>query len=127
MAVTRRIIDQRRDLELIEPSWRDLLANDHLSTPFQSPDWLLPWWSAFGSGTLFIVAVFDETTLIGLAPTFLHSWQGRRQLTLIGNGLSDRLKVLARDGSELLVMQQVLGALSEHRRSWDLCDFQDLG
>jgi CelD/BcsL family acetyltransferase involved in cellulose biosynthesis len=127
MAITRRIIDYQSELERIEPLWRDLLASDPLATPFQSPDWLLPWWNSFGSGTLFTVAVFDETLLVGLAPMFLHTWQGRRQVTLIGNGLSDRLKMLTRPGYESLVIQEILAASFEHRRCWDLCDFQDLG
>jgi CelD/BcsL family acetyltransferase involved in cellulose biosynthesis len=53
-------------------SWSDL---EHLSWNhvFALPGWLTAWWHAFGSGTeLYLCAVKEEDTLLGIAPLVLN-------------------------------------------------------
>jgi CelD/BcsL family acetyltransferase involved in cellulose biosynthesis len=121
------VISNPGELSGLEPQWRELYASDPRSTPFQSPDWLLPWWEAFGSGHLLTVAIRDGLRLVALAPMFIHTWNGRRQVTLIGNGLSDRLGVLLRPDYEHAAMCETFKVLKAVSDLWDLCDFQDLG
>jgi CelD/BcsL family acetyltransferase involved in cellulose biosynthesis len=120
------ILDNLYALQRLQPDWSELHTLDHRGTPFQSPAWLIPWWEAFGSGRLFTLAVFDGSALVGLAPLFIHPWQDRRQVTLLGNGLSDRLGLLIRPGYDNAVLYAVFAALLEVQDHWDLCDFRDL-
>lgn len=52
---------------------------------------------------------------------FLHVWEGRRQVTFLGNGVSDQLGFLGSEGEDL-----ILDAVAACRGDWDLCDLQDL-
>src|SRR5437764_12558012 len=108
------------------PEWQELWQRCPAATPFQSPAWLLPWWETFGSGELFSFAIRERDRLIALAPMFLHPWDGRRQVTFIGNGVSDRLDILAESGTADRACTLVLQCLAEHRDRWDVCDLQDL-
>jgi CelD/BcsL family acetyltransferase involved in cellulose biosynthesis len=124
--MTTRILNDTAELLAIEGAWRELCALDPASSPFQFPGWVLPWWRRFGSGQLFCPAVFDGASLVGLAPFFLHQWNGRRQLTFLGNGVSDRLGILAAPGGEEEIYSCALRALEAERSCWDLADLQDI-
>ncbi|HEU0052458.1 MAG TPA: GNAT family N-acetyltransferase [Longimicrobium sp.] len=97
------------------------------ATPFQSPEWLLAWWRHFGGAGLRALAVRREGELIGLAPLFVHGFpDGTRQVTPVGNGLSDHVDLLAARGREGEVADAALGWLAEHTDEWDTADFRDL-
>lgn len=79
-------------LEALEPEWKVLWAQDPLATPFQTPEWLLPWFRQFG-GELRTVTIRSGERLIGLLPFYLYNdWRsGLKQLLLIGVGTTDYL------------------------------------
>ncbi len=60
------------DLESLRPEWSELWNHSPRATPFQSPEWLLPWTRhLFGGGDILAMTSRDETgRLIGLAPLF---------------------------------------------------------
>jgi len=94
---------------------------------FQSPEWLLSWWPVFGSGELFTVCVREEGgRLVGLAPMFILPWNGRRQVTFIGNGVSDELGFIVDRACAVEAAAAILDGISAAREHWDLCDLQDL-
>jgi len=121
-----RRLSRIEDLSAIANEWRELCARDPNATPFNTPDWLLPWWDVFGSGELFSFAVEDQGALVALAPMFLHPWNGRRQVTFIGNGVSDRLGFIALPQHADAASNAILDAIAAERDRWDLCDLQDL-
>ncbi|MBI4787167.1 MAG: GNAT family N-acetyltransferase [Chloroflexi bacterium] len=113
-------------LEALRPEWSRLWEQCPNATPFQSPEWLLPWWCHLGGGELLVLALRDEGTLVGLAPLFIHEWQGRRQVSPIGVSYSDYHDVLlmpdvARAGAELILQR-----LAELRSRWDVCVLPEL-
>lgn len=62
---------------------------------------------------------------MGLVPCFLHEWEGRRQLTLIGSGISDYLEPVMSPAFH----QDMVDCFRDHlaeSRDWDICDWQDL-
>src|SRR5262245_35823017 len=89
------IIEEAQGLRALEAEWAGLYERCGDVSPFQHPGWLLPWWEWFGSGRPFCIAFRESGRLEALAPMFLHSWRGRRQVTFLGNGVSDRLGLLA--------------------------------
>lgn len=120
------VLRTRDQLFALEPEWSQLHARAEDASPFQHPAWLLPWWDVFGSGELMTVAVRHEGRLAGLAPMFLHHWDGRRQVTLLGTGVSDRLGFLAEPAARDSLIASVFELLRCERHRWDLCDWQDL-
>jgi CelD/BcsL family acetyltransferase involved in cellulose biosynthesis len=119
------LIDRSECLHRLEPEWRAFERRVPPATPFQTPEWLLTWWSHFGSGILRTFVFREDSRIVGIVPCFVHRWNGRRQVTLIGSGISDFLDPpLDPSYSDVLVaaLRAELGAFDD----WDLCDWQDL-
>lgn len=114
------------ELKALEAEWRDLYARDGQATPFQRPEWLLPWWRIFGSGELFSFTAREKGQLMALAPLFLHWWNNRRQVTFLGNGVSDHLGFVLDGAHGREAVSGILEAIGRERDRWDLCDLQDL-
>jgi CelD/BcsL family acetyltransferase involved in cellulose biosynthesis len=123
LAVQR--IESAKDLQEFENEWRRFLARIPSPTPFQSPEWLSTWWGHFGSGQLRTLVFRDGAAVVGVLPCFLHAWNGKRQLTLLGTGVSDYLDPVF---DPLHVPEIIESLRAELRRctDWDLCDWQDL-
>jgi len=115
-------------LQRIYPSWVSLWERLPAATPFQHPDWLLPWWCRIGGGALYAIAIQDRGELVALAPFYVHANEGTgvRQLTLLGNGITDICDVLI-DKDRRHVLQHLTEQLSQSRCNvWDACDFRDV-
>jgi CelD/BcsL family acetyltransferase involved in cellulose biosynthesis len=89
--------------------WDTLWRNDPNATPFQSPQWLLPWWRCFG-GDGEPAIVTDGTTLL---PAYILRDGDESLGMLLGIGNSDYLDVIGNGA--------VLDALLElDCQLWDL-------
>jgi len=123
--LTLEIIGDFPTLLKLEHEWRQLAETSEFLAPSQSPQWLLPWWNHFGSGELRVFVLRLNGNLAGVVPCFLHLWEGRRQLTLIGSGVSDYLEPpIATD--IVPHAMKALGQALEIRDDWDVCNWQDL-
>ena len=90
------VITQPERLQAFEPEWQALFAADPRGTPFQSPDWLLPWAEAFAPpGTLRVIVLWEGPRAVCCWPLRLVEQEGQRRLGWLGEGLSDYLDVLA--------------------------------
>ncbi|HET8654663.1 MAG TPA: GNAT family N-acetyltransferase [Longimicrobiaceae bacterium] len=120
-------LSSTEELERLEWEWWKLWADAPNASVFQSPAWLIPWWRHFGGEGLRTLAFRHDGRLVGVAPLFLHTRpdDGVRQLTLVGNGISDQLDVLMRPSSEAGVLDALVGSLSA-ADDWDFCDLRDL-
>lgn len=123
--LTLQVIDSLERLQEIRDQWAALVNQLETTTPFHLPQWQLTWWRHFGSGQLRAFAFFDEGTLVGLIPCFRHQWEGARQLTLIGSGITDFLEPPLRTGCENAVVS-CLGDYLQSQNDWDICNWQDL-
>lgn len=110
----------------LAPEWNDLLDRCPRATPFQRPGWLLPWWTEFGSGELAVLAFRAQGRLVGLLPSFIHRWDGCRQVTLVGTGLTDYLDLTAEAPFARGCATAALEWLQATRDEWDVADWQDL-
>jgi CelD/BcsL family acetyltransferase involved in cellulose biosynthesis len=122
-ALVIREIESASELDSLRADWLALWKRSSTATPFQSPDWLIPWWKHFGKGQLFVLAVTHETRLVGLAPLFITN---TRSLSLLGTGNSDYLDLLLDDRVCNDASAAIFAHLCEHRHAWDECDFQNL-
>ncbi|MCA1554702.1 MAG: GNAT family N-acetyltransferase [Chloroflexi bacterium] len=113
-------------LHALTPEWHALWSRCTDATPFQSPQWLLPWWTHLGGGELHVITLRAGGDLVGLAPLFAHDWRGRRQITLLGTGISDYPGALFTPEVAACSAKKVLRHMAEVRSTWDMCDWQDL-
>jgi CelD/BcsL family acetyltransferase involved in cellulose biosynthesis len=122
--------DPRR-LEALRGEWSALFDAAASPSPFLAPEWLLPWWRAFGGRrTPWILEARDRGgTLAGLlllaggpGPLGLRRW------TLLGNGVTgaDGLDVLARAEDAAAAREALARALAAAIGSWDVLDLEDL-
>lgn len=88
-----RLIRDPGELFLLRPQWEALWELDPFATPFQSPQWLLPWRHQFSEGRLCSVAIFRSERLAGLIPLYLYPdpCSGLRKLLPLGISTSDYL------------------------------------
>lgn len=116
-------------LERLRAEWASLWQRAASATPFQSPEWLTAWASELcGDAQLWVLAMRSGDRLVGLAPFVLHRPPGedRRQVLLLGTGVSDYLDTLAEPGLEGTVGAMVYNHLDERGDLWDHGDFQQL-
>ncbi len=122
--------DPRR-LEALREEWAGLFDAAEAPSPFLAPEWLLPWWRAFGGRrSPWILEVRDGGgSLRGLL--LLAGGPGRlgvRRFRLLGNGVTgaDGLDVLSRTGEGAAVREALARAVAEASPDWDVLDLEDL-
>lgn len=121
-ALAIREVQSPDELESLRADWFALWKRSSTATPFQSPDWLIPWWKHFGAGQLCVVVLTDETRLAGLAPLFIR----QNNLLLIGTGITDYLDILIDDRVRTDGAALIFAHLCKHRCGWNQCDLENL-
>lgn len=86
------IVTGAERLPAILPGWRDLWTRCG-TTPFQSPDWLVPWWDVFAPGVLRIIVFRHGDATVAIAPLYREDG-ARARLLPLGVSLSDYHDVL---------------------------------
>src|SRR5436190_4649387 len=83
-------------LEELRPEWLAVWHRSELSTPFQSPDWLIPWWRHIGEGQLQSLAIRRGAQIVGIAPLYLYvrPQTSVRELFPLGIATTDYLDVI---------------------------------
>jgi CelD/BcsL family acetyltransferase involved in cellulose biosynthesis len=91
--VSCEIVRTTQNLGQFQSVWRALWSADPNVTPFQSPEWLLPWWRRFGQQELQAIVVLQCGRPIGFLPFYVYREPSstERQLLLLGAGTSDYL------------------------------------
>lgn len=109
----------------LKAEWSCFLESLPEVTPFHVPEWLLAWWRHFGSGRLRVFVFRNDRQMAAVLPFFCHEWQGRRQLTLVGAGVSDYLDppIARRFCADVL---RILPTELKRVQCWDVCSWQDL-
>lgn len=119
------VIDSLAALEAFTPEWSSFTSTAEAVTPFQLPQWLLTWWRHFGSGHLHVMVFRANGEIAGIIPCFNHSWEGHRQITLLGAGISDYLEPVI-DPDYVSQLTSMLWLHLLERTDWDVCNWQDL-
>lgn len=115
-------------LRAVRHEWSEIWERCLTASPFQTPEWLLPWWNHFQPGELWCLALRQGERLVGLVPLFVprKEMSGRSGVQLVGVGASDYLDVLV----EPMVARPALDAVWTHLASrserWMLGEFPDL-
>ena len=115
-------------LEQLHPEWSALWASCPTATPFQSPEWLIPWWRHIGEGELWTLALRRAGHLVGLAPLYIYVKPGasEREVFLVGIATTDYLDALFDPEYAPGDAAAVFAHLDTARQRWDVCDLQQL-
>jgi CelD/BcsL family acetyltransferase involved in cellulose biosynthesis len=119
------VVDSLREMQALRLPWLELWRSCPNATPFQSPQWLLPWTKyLFGGGRILVLALRDGQRLVGLAPLF--RWGvGLQTISFLGAGISDYGDLLFAPGQENECVRAVRRFLAQ-REVWDELDLQEL-
>ena len=90
---TIRILRSTAELQAFAAAWQRLWTADPYATPFQSPEWLLPWWRQFGRNDLRATVLIRGDEPICFLPFYVYedALNRERKMMLMGVGTSDYL------------------------------------
>jgi CelD/BcsL family acetyltransferase involved in cellulose biosynthesis len=122
------------ELSTLRGDWDELLAEYPQASTFSTWEWLTCWWQSFGSDRrLMVLALFDSSRLIGLAPLSIsrERFAGCFSLRVVrlmgdGSGDSDNLDLPVRPDFAKQVAQCLTEYLGENKDQWDVCLFNSL-
>jgi CelD/BcsL family acetyltransferase involved in cellulose biosynthesis len=120
------IVEDEEEFASLENAWWDLWRRTPSATPFQSPAWLLPWWTAFRPGQLFAITCMHAQRLVGFAPFYLQDGGPGRRILPIGISLSDYLDVLVDPEWQAPVRGAFVNEMARQRPRWDEWNFEEL-
>jgi len=119
------------ELTAIAPAWRRLCDCARHCTPFQYPEWVLPWYRAYaardGELRAIVVRAHDASDeIVGIAPLWRYvAPDGLRRLALLGTGNTDYVDIVAAPGHEAHVLHSIVETLRT-MGDWDACDLHPL-
>lgn len=111
-------------LERLRDAWSALCDRSPRTTPFQRPEWLIPWWRTFQPGEPWVVAIHREDRLAALAPFLLYTKDGRKTVAFCGGGVSDYCDVVTDPEGEDEAVEVLLAHLESRRDRWETGDFE---
>ena len=99
-SVEYKLLQTSEELRSFVPAWRHLWKRDPNALPFQSPEWLAPWWRQFGTEELCALVIERGDKAIGFLPFYVYSdpVNGQRQLLPLGVGTTDYLDGVFAEG-----------------------------
>lgn len=101
--LTFTVTDSLAGIEGIENNWQDLWNVCSHATPFQASGWLVPYLRVFKPGPIRFLSIWRDRFLIALFPFFVDHSGDTRVLRILGQGLSDYLDGLCREGDRSAV------------------------
>ncbi len=120
-------ITSLEELDSIRDEWSSLFLRCPAATPFQSPEWLVPWWRHLGGGDLLVLAVREAGRLVGLAQLFLWGTANQiRRISMLGAGVTDYLDFVLEPACAQETARNLLDYLSAAHHQWAVCQFDDV-
>ena len=118
--MTTRVLRSLEELEGFQSAWLALWESCPAATPFQSPQWLLPWTrDLFGGGAICSLALYEADLATGFAPLFRWG-TGLATISFLGAGISDYGGVLFAPGREAVCVAAVCAYVAEQGCQLDL-------
>jgi CelD/BcsL family acetyltransferase involved in cellulose biosynthesis len=122
-----KIISNEHELQELIPAWLTLSRRTG-ATPFQFPEWLIPWWKYFGSGEICSYTVFEENDLVFFAPLYIRSinTEIEKKLVFIGTGNSDYLDIISYRAEADKYLPGFFDFLLSLRNKYDVVDLLEV-
>jgi len=114
-------------LAKLEDEWRGILDSQDDATPFQHPDWILPWARRFVPNAIWAWSFRSQDgRLVGLVPSFRYERDDMRVVAMMGGGHSDWHDVIACRDWRFDIGRAFFAALERRRDRWDRCELEQL-
>ncbi|MCP4445901.1 MAG: GNAT family N-acetyltransferase [Myxococcales bacterium] len=136
MAIRLEVIEEAEALHSLANDWQEMADEAGVSPLFRGPRWLLSWWRAYQrqlGAELFLLAVYDDDRLVGLAPFYKrHAKRSPsrklEEVRLMGDAgpRPPTLGILAAPGYEEKVGVALADYLASHAGDWDVLDLEPL-
>jgi CelD/BcsL family acetyltransferase involved in cellulose biosynthesis len=111
----------------LAPEWSELWQRGPHATPFQRPEWLLPWIESFRPHELWVLEIREHDSLMAIAPLFAYkSGNGERALAILGAGISDYLDFIVDPARVDEVSRAIFEFLKQCEAEWDRLELLDL-
>jgi len=129
------VIDTREGFENLAVPWNKLLVQSAANSVFLSWEWLYCWAETYldTGRRLFIIMVYDEEEIIGIAPWYIDSKPFSifrlREIEFLGSPDADSnyLDVIIKKGKEKKVTQRIYDFLfTEGKPAWDCLFLRDI-
>lgn len=110
---------QIHDIPLDRDSWNALVAQNQVSTPFQTFEWFHSWWDSFGDQyELFFLVARQEDTILAFAPLMLATEAyNRRVVRFTGDQNADYCDFVIR-GNRLQIIECFFDFLYSRQATW---------
>lgn len=124
-SVEQQLCTSVEALAALREEWRELFSRCASPTMFQSPDWHLAWWRAFGARRVpHVLALRKQGRLVAVLPllTYDDIIRGLRVRVLgsYNNDHASRSGILVEPGYEAESMQALAAHLDEVSARWDV-------
>lgn len=127
-------IKRHNDFSEIDPAaWNTLVEQSIADTPFSRYEYLSEWWKTRGGGEwknpcLALLSAWENDQLLGIAPLFIHEYEGQQTLLLIGSiEISDYLDLIVREADLPRFLPALLDFLaSSLPEAWSALDWYNL-
>ena len=125
--MTLAMVSDEAMLSALEPEWEELWRHTPEASPFQSPQWLMPWWRQFGTGRPWVTVLRISGVLAGVLPLYVLDEPPSRKLLPMGVGLTDYQDALLAldapsDAAAAMLETALRSAAAEGVTSCDLVD-----
>lgn len=126
-ALSWEVLKSPAALDAVAAEWFSLWSASP-STPFQSPDWLIPFSRHFGSDALRLFVARADDLLVAVAPFYIWKDEAARarKLLLLGSGISDYLDILIRRGYGEAALEALQAFLNGTEDEWDRCELAQI-
>jgi CelD/BcsL family acetyltransferase involved in cellulose biosynthesis len=118
---------------LVLLEWNALVEQSIADTPFSRYEYLSEWWKTLGGGEwgdarLVLVSASENGDLIGIAPLFIHEYDGQQALLLVGSiEISDYLDLIVREADLPRFLAGLMDFLaSSLAETWSALDWYNL-
>jgi CelD/BcsL family acetyltransferase involved in cellulose biosynthesis len=124
--LTTKVIHHMPHLRNLVREWTELWQKCSNPSPFQRPEWLVPWAETFTPEKLHVVELRRGDELAGIAPMFAYDRHGETILAPLGAGITDYLDWLVSPDLASEGIVEILTALLDSDRSWNRIDLPDV-
>jgi CelD/BcsL family acetyltransferase involved in cellulose biosynthesis len=129
MPLTCEVVTELPQWEGHAAEIRDLVNTSRAVSPFTSHAWLTSWWKAFGTGCVLRIGLFRvDGRLVGYAPLMSRTTRFYgipfKELTFIGEGLSDHADLFSMDDDEN-IKQEMLDIILGFK-DWDIINLNNI-
>lgn len=124
-----QVYSQAALFEQLKPEWNALLMRSGADFLFLTWEWQSTWWRVYEAGQLWVIGVYQDERLVGIAPWFIQSRGDERVVRTIGCvDVTDYVDLIAEPELAHEVQGVLAQFLHEHADAYDrvnLCNIPE--